>query len=243
MERANHQKVLLGQDEPLPGGAGCAQRALDSEKAAHAAAKARIKATHSSLSAAAAAADVDAVASSSCSSPSVSDSATAREAAVAREHLARESLAAAREMTTTIEGLRAELAASQARETQAKSKLAHATAERQKDKAKLERCGIPNTSTRAGALEREWAPPRRGQVLSNQRLKESEWMSERTEAMRRSGYLQVHMLPARQCRCKFLSPFACSSTMRHRPRVVSITAKPVACGVLGGGAWRAWIDT
>lgn len=23
MERANHQKVLLGQDEPLPGGAGC----------------------------------------------------------------------------------------------------------------------------------------------------------------------------------------------------------------------------
>jgi len=154
MERANHQK---------------AQRALDSEKAAHAAAKARIKATHSSLSAAAAAADVDAVASSSCSSPSVSDSATAREAAVAREHLARESLAAAREMTTTIEGLRAELAASQARETQAKSKLAHATAERQKDKAKLER------------------------VLSNQRLKESEWMSERTEAMRRSGYLQAEL--------------------------------------------------
>ena len=59
------------------------------------------------------------------------------------------------------------MSTAQARETQAKSKLAHATAERQKDKAKLDR------------------------TLDSLRMKSAEWESERAEHRRLAEHLQA----------------------------------------------------
>jgi hypothetical protein len=108
-------------DRPFPPLPPQVQRLLDSEKASHAAAKARIKATHSTLAADAA------------------PTSPRGDANPAREAFARETVAAARESADLLQGVRAELAAALARETQAKNRLAHVTASRQADKAKLER--------------------------------------------------------------------------------------------------------
>jgi len=77
---------------------------------------------------------------------------------------------AARQYEEKLEALQADVSAAQARETQAKSKLAHATAERQKDKAKL------------------------GATLDSLRMKSAEWESERAEHRRLAEHLQGEVL-------------------------------------------------